>query len=80
VARFDAWLLPVVDVYGLVGSVWNNTTTRGVVTAPTRGSRSNSQSFNVSATTDLNGFLGGIGLTAAAGYGLFFASPDVHVG
>jgi hypothetical protein len=28
VARFDAWLLPVLDVYGLVGSVWNNTTTR----------------------------------------------------
>jgi hypothetical protein len=78
VGRFDVWLLPVVDVYGLLGSVWNNTTTKGTVTVPAQGSRSGSESFHVSAKTDLNGFVGGVGLTAAAGYRSFFLLGDVN--
>jgi hypothetical protein len=78
VGRFDAWLLPVVDVYGLLGSVWNNTTTKGTVTVPTQGLRPSSESFNVSAKTDLNGFVGGVGLTAAAGYQSIFLLGDVN--
>ena len=78
VARFDAWLLPFVDVYGLAGSVWNNTTTKGTATVPTQAPRSASQSFNVSATTDLDGFVGGLGLTAAVGYRSLFLLGDVN--
>ena len=78
VARFDAGLLPFVDVYGLAGSVWNNTTTKGTATVPTQASRSASQSFNVSATTDLDGFVGGLGLTAAVGYRSLFLLGDVN--
>jgi hypothetical protein len=44
VARFDAWLLPFVDVYGLAGSVWNNTTTKGTLSVPTPALKSVSQS------------------------------------
>jgi hypothetical protein len=78
VARFDAWLLPVLNVYALAGYVSNNTTTRGTVTIPTLGPRPGSRSFNVSATTDLSGFVGGVGLTAAAGYRDFFLLADVN--
>jgi hypothetical protein len=34
VARIDAWLLPFLNVYAMVGYVANNTTTRGEVTIP----------------------------------------------
>jgi hypothetical protein len=36
-ARFDAWLLPFINVYGLFGYVHNNSTTRGTVTVPALG-------------------------------------------
>jgi hypothetical protein len=78
VGRLDAWLLPIVDVYGLVGSVWNNTTTRGTVTIPAQGPRPGFQSFNVSSTTNLNGFVGGDDLTVAGGYRDFFLLGDVN--
>src|SRR5262249_9700707 len=34
VGRFDAWLLPFLNVYAIAGFVGNNPTTRGIVTIP----------------------------------------------
>jgi len=77
-ARFDVWLLPFLDVYGLLGYVTNTSTTRGTVTIPTLGPGPGTRSFNVSATTDLDGFVGGAGLTLAGGYRQLFAVADVN--
>jgi len=77
-ARFDVWLLPFLDVYGLLGYVSNSTTTRGTATIPTIGPGPGTRTFTLSATTDLHGFVGGAGLTLAGGYRQFFAMGDVN--
>jgi len=77
-SRFDAWLLPFLDVYGLLGYVSNNTTTRGTVAVPTLGPGPGVRSFNVSATTHLDGFVGGAGFILAGGYRELFVMGDVN--
>lgn len=77
VARFDAWLFPFLDVYVLGGVVSNSTTTRGTATVPTLGPRP-SRTVDLLAKTELTGFLGGLGVTAAAGYREFFALADIN--
>jgi hypothetical protein len=77
VARIDAWLLPFLNVYGMVGYVANNTTTRGEVTIP-RLIGPGDRSFMVSAKTELEGFMGGAGVTLAGGYRQFFFMGDVN--
>lgn len=77
-ARLDAWLLPFLNVYGLIGYVHNETTTRGTVTIPTLGPRPGSRTFDLSGKTELNGFLGGVGVTLAAGYKNFFLLGDIN--
>jgi hypothetical protein len=75
--RFDAWLLPFLDVYGLLGYVHNASDTRGTVTIPSLlppGSRT----FPFSASTTLDGFVGGGGLTLAAGFREFFLMADAN--
>jgi hypothetical protein len=72
--RFDTWLLPFVNVYGLAGYVDNHSVTRGTVTLPGPGGRT----FNFKAETDLEGFVGGLGLTLAGGYENFFLMGDVN--
>jgi hypothetical protein len=76
-ARVDAWLLPFVNVYGLFGYVHNQSTTRGTVTVPTAGPPG-TRTFNFTADTTLDGFVGGGGLTLAAGYGQFFVMADAN--
>jgi hypothetical protein len=76
VARIDAWLLPFLNVYAMVGYVANNTTTRGEVTIPSLIGPD--RSFMVSAKTELEGFMGGGGVTLAAGYKQFFFMGDVN--
>lgn len=77
-ARFDAWLLPFLNVYAMAGYVSNKTTTRGTVTLPTLGPRPGSRSVEVTAKTDLDGFMGGAGLTLAGGYRQFFVLGDLN--
>jgi hypothetical protein len=77
VARFDAWVLPFLDVYALAGFVYNNTTTRGTATVPTPGPRPE-RTVDLLAKTELTGFLGGLGLTVAGGYRDFFVLGDVN--
>jgi len=78
VARLDAWLLPFLNVYGMLGYVSNNTTTRGEVTIPRPGRLPGERTFFLSAKTELQGFMGGAGLTLAAGYRDFFVMGDVN--
>lgn len=73
--RVDAWLLPFVNVYGLFGYVHNQSTTRGAVTLPALGGP---RTFDFAAETTLGGFVGGGGLTLAAGYREFFIMADAN--
>jgi hypothetical protein len=77
-ARFDVWLLPFLDVYGLLGYVTNTTTTRGTATVPTLGPGPGVRTFTLSATTNLDGLVGGAGLTLAGGYREIFVVGDVN--
>ena len=56
----------------------NNTTTRGTVTIPPLTPRGNPRTFNLVKTTELGGFVGGVGLTAAAGWREFFLLADFN--
>jgi hypothetical protein len=76
--RLDAWLLPFVNVYGLFGYVYNQSTTRGIVTLPDLGLPSGDRTFNFSAHTTLGGFVGGAGLTIASGYRELFVMADAN--
>jgi len=78
VGRFDAWLLPFLNVYAFAGYVSNNTTTRGTVTIPPLTQRGEPRTFNIIKTTELDGFVGGVGLTAAAGWRQLFALADFN--
>jgi len=75
--RFDAWLLPFVDVYALLGYIHNDSTTKGTVTLPGLGPPA-ARTFDFSGRTTLDGFFGGGGLTLAAGYRDFFLMADVN--
>lgn len=74
-ARMDAWLLPFLNVYSLLGYVQNDSTTRGTVTVPGLGGP---RIFDFTAKTSLDGFVGGGGLTLAGGYREFFVMADVN--
>ena len=78
VARFDAWLLPFLNAYAIAGYVSNNTTTRGIVTIPPLTERGDPRTFKLTKTTELGGFVGGVGLTAAAGWRDFFILADFN--
>ena len=78
VGRFDAWLLPFLNVYAMAGYVSNNTTTKGIVTIPPLTSRGEPRTFKLLKTTDLGGFVGGVGLTAAAGWRELFILADFN--
>jgi hypothetical protein len=80
VARFDAWIFPFLNVYGIAGYVSNNTTTRGTVTVPRPGPIPGDRTFNVSAKTQLEGFVAGGGTTVAGGYRELFFLGDVNYG
>ncbi|HXJ80609.1 MAG TPA: hypothetical protein VMS64_18265 [Candidatus Methylomirabilis sp.] len=78
VGRFDAWLLPFLNVYAMAGYVSNNTVTRGIVTIPPLTPRGDPKTFNITKTTELGGFVGGVGLTAAAGWRELFFLADFN--
>lgn len=72
--RFDVWILPFLNLYGLAGNVDNHTVTRGTVIVP----GPTVQTFNFKGSNDLNTFIGGLGLTLAGGYKDFFMMADVN--
>jgi hypothetical protein len=71
--KFDAWVLPFLNVYALVGYVHNNSTTHAHVTLlpGVIGSEAIIE-------TELDGMVGGVGMTLAGGYKQFFAVADYN--
>jgi hypothetical protein len=74
--KFDAWLFPFLDVYGLVGYVSNHSTTHALITVPRPGGLPGTQQVEKDVTTDLQGAVGGIGVAIATGYRNFFLVID----
>jgi hypothetical protein len=75
--KFDAWLLPFLNVYALLGYVHNDSTTHVHVTLQRPGPLP-PQQYERDVTTDLSGMVGGLGLTLAGGYGPFFLVFDAN--
>lgn len=65
-ARMDLWLLPFLDVYGILGKVWTKTNVE--VTAPVH--------FN--NTTRFGGYTYGMGVTLAGGYHGIITINDIN--
>jgi hypothetical protein len=73
----DVWLLPFLNLYALVGYIDNESTSVGQVTIP-GGPRQGPREFEVHIPTKIDGVVGGVGLTLAAGYKQFFFAGDVN--
>jgi hypothetical protein len=71
--RFDVWLLPFLNVYGLLGYVNNETRIQG--TAKLRGGGG---SVPIDVTTKIEGPVAGAGLTLGGGFKEVFATLDVN--
>ena len=75
-AKFDLFVLPFLDVYGLVGYVNNQSTTRALITIPTPGPLPGEMQVEKAMATQLEGVVGGLGAALAAGYRNFFFVLD----
>lgn len=71
----DLWVLPFLNVYGLVGYVHNESTTSARVTLDTPGPGPGAD-YRTEVETSLDGVVGGLGTTLAAGYLNFFSVID----
>ena len=75
--KADAWLLPFMNVYVLGGYIYNESTSKGTVSIPRPGGLP-PQQFDLTLPTTLDGFVGGGGITLAAGYQDFFLMLDLN--
>lgn len=75
-ARFDAWILPFINVYALVGEATTDTSLRSVITIEPP----NGDPIEVELTDDsqVDGPMGGIGITAVVGGDAWFAMADAN--
>ena len=76
--KLDAWLLPFLNVYGIVGKVWNKSDTTIDVTLPPLVSSAPGRRFTTTVPTSIEGTVGGLGVTLAGGYKDFFGALDVN--
>jgi hypothetical protein len=71
--KFDAWVLPFLNVYALVGYVHNNSDTHARITV-----LPGSPGQEADIKTELDGTVGGVGLTLAGGYKQLFVVADYN--
>lgn len=77
--KLDAWLLPFFNVYAIVGYVWNTSETRVDITLPPLVPGGTGRQARVTIPTEIEGSVGGLGMTLAGGYGPFFMTYDLNV-
>lgn len=73
VARLDAWVLPMLNVYFLGGYIWNTSAVDVVVDLPS------APNTEIKSSGDLEGPTYGVGATLAGGYEQLFASLDFNI-
>jgi len=76
--RRDVWLLPFLDVYVLAGYIKNRSDINVQVTVPRPGPLPGTRQFVIKTRTELEGFVGGGGVTLAGGWRQLFALADVN--
>jgi hypothetical protein len=76
--KFDAWLLPFLNVYALIGYVHNDSTTHARITLPAPGPLPGNIEVEKDIETQLDGFIGGLGFTLAGGYKNFYMVFDCN--
>ncbi len=64
--RPDIWILPFLDIYGIIGKVWSETDVKIVYP------------FEFNALAKLNGMSFGIGMTFAGGFSHYFGVFDIN--
>ena len=74
--KLDAWILPFLNVYAIVGYAWNEAETTIEVELPPLLPGGPTRVRQVTVPTELEGSIGGVGLTLAAGYRSFFLTYD----
>jgi hypothetical protein len=76
--KLDVWLLPFLNVYAIAGYILNESTTNVEATLPPLLPGGSPRSRRVEVPTELEGSVGGLGMTLAGGYGPFFMAGDVN--
>jgi hypothetical protein len=76
--KADVWLLPFVNVYAIVGYIWNKSDTEIQVTLPPLVPNGAGRQAQLAVPTELEGTVGGLGITLAGGYGPFFMTYDAN--
>jgi len=74
--KLDAWILPFVNVYAIVGYIWNQSETTVEVELPPLSPAGPTRRHRVTVPTSMEGTVGGLGITVAGGYGPFFMTFD----
>lgn len=77
-AKVDVWLLPFLNVYAIVGYIWNESDTRIDVALPPLVEGGPTRRRQLTVPTSLTGTVGGVGITAAGGYGPWFMTYDAN--
>ncbi|QJR14818.1 hypothetical protein [Usitatibacter palustris] len=76
--KVDVWLLPFLNVYGIVGKIWNKSDTNIDVTLPPLLPNGPTRRFQTTVPTSIEGTVKGLGVTLAGGYKSFFGALDVN--
>ena len=76
--KLDVWLLPFLNVYAIAGYIWNESNTTIDVTLPPLLPGGSPRQRRLTVPTELEGTVGGLGITLAGGYGPFFFAADVN--
>jgi len=76
--KLDAWILPFLNVYAIAGYVKNHSDTHIAVELPPLVPGGATRQRTLTVPTDIEGSVGGLGLTLAGGYGPYFMTYDVN--
>ena len=76
--KFDVWLLPFLNVYAIAGHIWNESTTDIDITLPPILPGGAPRQHQLTVPTEMEGSVGGLGITLAGGYGPLFFAADVN--
>ena len=77
--KLDMWLLPFLNVYGIVGKIWNESQTHINVTLPPVLPGGSGRTLQTTLPTSIEGTVKGLGITIAGGYESFFGALDANV-
>jgi len=76
--KADVWILPFLNLYAIVGGIWNESQTTIDVTLPPLLPGGAPRQRTLTVPTEMTGTVGGLGMTVAGGYGPLFFAADVN--